>query len=100
MNKLVAILLVACSGCASFTTTQTDETAKDGTRRITTKIKTRTLFDSKSELAKLKASTTEKTQTIAVGSINQESSGSNVVNLVEATIHAAVTAAAKAAIAK
>ena len=92
---LTLLLVVSLTGCSTFSTVQTDESdTKTGIRKITTRIKTRTLFDSKSELAKLKASTTDKTQTVGVGSLSQESSGTNVVALIEAAVRAAVKAAA------
>ena len=69
-------------GCASFST-RIEERNADGSERITL-IQARTLFDSKSELAKLKTSHTDKTQSVSLGSMTQESSGSNVVSLVEA----------------
>lgn len=93
MKKLILIALCA-SGCASFKTTQVDESdAKTGSRKITTTVTTRTFWDSKSELAKLKASTTDKSQTIGVGSIANESSGTNAIALIEAVVAAAIKAA-------
>lgn len=98
---LIAFTAVLLSGCASFSTTQIDESdAKTGSRKITTKIKTRTFFDSKSELAKLKATTTDKSQSVGVGSLAQEASGTNVTRIIDAVTQAAVTAAAKAATGK
>ena len=95
MKKLISILAILTTGCASFHTVQTDETAKDGTRRVTTEIRTRTFWDSKSELAKLTATTTEKTQRIGVGSLAQESSSTNTVLMIEAVVAAAVKAGVK-----
>lgn len=96
MKTIFAILTIASvTGCSSFSTIQTDESdTKTGIRKITTRVKTRTFFDSKSELAKLKASTTDKSQTLGVGALSQESSGTNVINLIEAAVRAAVKAAA------
>lgn len=79
-------------GCTHFKVTQT-ETAKDGLTRATT-TSAFTFFDSKSELAKLRAATTDKSQTTSVGSLSAESSGSNAVQ----TLRIVVDAAAKAAI--
>lgn len=93
-NLILAILLCAyLSGCASFHTIQTDEIDKSGTRKVTTEIRTRTFWDSKSELAKLTATTTDKSQRIGVGSIAQESSATNAVVLIESVVGAAVKAA-------
>lgn len=78
----LAGLLVWGVGCASFST-RIEERNEDGSERITI-IQARTLFDSQSELAKLKTSHTDKTQSVTLGSLAQESSGSNVVSLVEA----------------
>lgn len=74
-------------GCASFSTTQTDERTNETTGEkttVTTRAKSRTFFDSKSKLADFKATQTEKSQSASVGSLSQESSGSNTVNLIEA----------------
>lgn len=93
MKKILAIMLLA-SGCASFKTIQTDESdSKTGIRKITTTVSTRTFWDSKSELAKLKATTTDKTQSIGVGSVVNESSGTNTLALIEAIVTAAIKAA-------
>lgn len=89
ISRIVMILcltafLAGCSfGCSSFTSSQR-RTEADGT--ITeSKQKIRTFFDAKTEVAKLRASTTDKTQGLTVGSISTESSGSNVVSLTEAS---------------
>lgn len=88
------ILATMACGCASFKTTQIDESnPTTGLRKITTTVSTRTFWDSKSDLAKLKASTTDKTQSLGVGSIVNESSGTNAVTLIEAVVAAAIKAA-------
>lgn len=92
LNLLLIALCVA--GCASFKTTQIDESnPTTGLRKITTTVSTRTFWDSKSDLAKLKASTTDKSQSIGVGSVVNESSGTNAVALIEAVVTAAIKAA-------
>lgn len=88
-----ALALAVCPACSSFRSVQT-ETASDGTVRQTT-IKTRTFFDGKSDLAKLRASTTDKVQGMTIGSLGQESSGTNVVSLIDSVVGAAVRAAIK-----
>jgi len=54
-----------------------------------------TFWDSKSEIAKLRASTTDKTQGLSVGHLNEESSSTNTVDLVERVVGAVVKAAIK-----
>lgn len=83
----VAILLLAAlSGCARFVTTQTDERTNEKTgekTKISTKAKATTFWDSKSALANFKAAQTEKSQSASVGSLVQESSGTNTVKALE-----------------
>lgn len=85
------------AGCAQFVTTQKDISyeAKTGqkTREIITQAKARTLLDAKSELAKFKASQTDKTQSASVGSLSQESGATNLTSLVEAVVRGAVQGA-------
>jgi hypothetical protein len=85
MKRLLLTTLV-CTGCASFNTTQTDERQlPDGSyTKITTRASSRTLFTSKSDLANFKASQTEGQQSATVGSLGQSSSGTNVVNALNA----------------
>lgn len=71
------IAIAMLCGCASFSSRQ-EEIALDGTKRVTI-VHTRTLFDAKSELAKLRGSTTDKSQTLSIGSLDQSSSGTNIV---------------------
>lgn len=80
------------AGCATFNTTQQDErTEPDGTHTaITTRVSARTFATSKSSLTQFKASQTEKSQGAAVGSLTQESSGTNAVRAIEALERIAV----------
>jgi len=96
MKTLTLILAIAAlGGCARFSTTQKD--VRDGTTTtITTKATSWTFFDSKSALAKWKATQTEKSQGAEVGGLNQESSGTNAVDLIRAIAEGAVNGAAKA----
>lgn len=85
MKKTILLLVLAC-GCSHFQTSQTDTTTdKNGVvaSRIT-KASATTLFDAKSDLAKFRASQSDKTQSASVGSLSQESSGTNVVNGISA----------------
>jgi hypothetical protein len=101
--KTTTLLLVAVlallAGCARFSTTQTDVSNDnlDGstTRTITTKASASTFFAAKSALAQWKATQTDKTQGASVGSLTQESGGTNVTQLIEAVVGAAVKAAVK-----
>jgi len=95
---LAAVLSVGAAGwlicgCSTFRSLQT-ETAPDGTVRQT-EIRARTFWDAKSDLAKLRASTTDKVQGMTIGSIGQESSGTNATALIESVVRAAVGAAIK-----
>lgn len=84
----IATCLIAClTGCARFNTKQTDisyDNQGKPQRTITTQASASTLFDAKSELAKFKASQSDKTQTASVGSLNQTSTSTNVSAVFEA----------------
>lgn len=87
MKPYLALLLLALlllCGCAHFTSEQT-ETRTEGTNTVILKSQQRitTFFDSKTGIAKMRVSRTEKTTGITVGGFEQESSGSNVVGLIE-----------------
>lgn len=95
---LLLPLALALGGCSSFTTTQQDLSYGPDAkplRQITTRATTRTFFDSKSSLANFRATQTDKNQSAFVGSLAQESSGSNTVNLVQAITEAAIRATLK-----
>ena len=83
-NALIAAL--ALVGCARFKTTQIDERKEpDGQiTKVSTIVSASTLFTSRSQLANFKASQTEKQQGASVGSLAQESSGTNAVRALEA----------------
>lgn len=85
MKKLLFVLL-CCSGCSHFTTTQQDLNYENGqpVRKITTRASAYTFFDAKSSLASFKASQTDKTQGASVGQLNQESTGTNSVESIKA----------------
>lgn len=72
-------------GCANFGTTQIDRSYEKGqlVREITTKVTASTFGTSKSELAKFKASQTDKTQGASVGNLGMETSGTNAVRVLQ-----------------
>ena len=86
--KTIVLFAAMCAlaGCSTFTTTQIDERVlSDGSRtKITTRASARTLFDAKSQLANFRASQTEKQQGASVGSLSQESNGTNAVAAIQA----------------
>jgi hypothetical protein len=90
-------------GCSTFRTTQEDSRTNEKTGETTTvktSVSSTTFFDSRSALANFKATQTEKSQGAAVGSLNQESSATNTVNLIEGVVGAAVNAAVKSVVLK
>ena len=86
MRRIAFIAALAMAGCARFKTTQIDERkAPDGQiTKVSTIVSASTLFTSKSQLANFKASQTERQQGASVGSLSQESSGTNAVRALEA----------------
>ena len=87
----ICLLCFLLAGCARFRSTQT-ETAPDGTQRIT-RVCVTTFFDGKSDLAKLRASTTDKTQGLTLAGLDQNSSSTNTVEILRHI--AAILGAAK-----
>lgn len=85
MRHFAFILALLLCGCASFKTRQIDErTETDGTKTtISTYAASRTFFSARSDLAKFKASQTEKQQSAEVGSLNQQG-GTNAVQTLRA----------------
>lgn len=88
---LVAWLIVLVAGCAVFSSQQI-ETAQDGTKRET-RIKVYTLFDAQSDLTKLRATTTDKTQGVSLAGLSESSSSTNAVHVL--SLVAQIVAAAK-----
>lgn len=82
----LACLLLALTGCSTFTTDQVDRRYENGkvSTEIRTKAKSRTFFDSDSALANFEARQTEKSQGAKVGALNQASSGTNTVEALRA----------------
>ena len=69
------------SGCARFHSEQV-ETGTDGAKR-TTHIYVLTLFDAHSDLTKLRATTTDKTQGLSLAGLSENASGTNFVRVLE-----------------
>jgi len=91
-NKRMLTTLLACGlafGCARFHSAQV-ETAPDGTQR-TTHIYVLTLFDAHSDLTKLRATTTDKTQGMSLAGLSESSSSTNLVQILQ--LIAAIAAA-------
>ena len=98
MKRIIPHLIgftILTTGCARFTSTVTERTLPGGVVERVTVVRASTLFDSKSELAKLSSGQTDKSQKVSIGLLNQESSGSNAVSLVESVVGAAVRAAVR-----
>ena len=83
------LLILLLSGCARFHSEQI-ELGTDGTKR-TTHIYVLTVFDAHSDLTKLRASTTDKTQGLSLAGLTENASSTNFVRVLEliATIAAA-----------
>jgi hypothetical protein len=97
MNLSLPLLLLTgllLCGCSTFHSQQI-ERAPDGTTR-TTDVTASTFFDSRSDLSKLRASTTDKSQTTSIGGLDQSSSSTNINTLLDTVISSAVQAGAKA----
>jgi hypothetical protein len=81
MKKIIPILLLALvtGGCARFHSEQV-EMAQDGTKR-TTHIYVLTLFDAQSNLTKLRATTTDKSQSTSLAGLSESASSTNFVEI-------------------
>jgi len=89
LGALLWLLALVSSGCARFHSEQIEQ-GLDGTKR-TTHIYVLTLFDAHSDLTKLRASTTDKTQGMSLAGLTENASSTNFVHVLEllATIAAA-----------
>ena len=100
--NLLLCSLALCAGCASFSTTQLDERLQNpdgsGTTKITTKVSSRTFFESKSNLSNFAAKQSAASQSANVGSLSQESSATNVAPVVKAVFEGIAAGAVKAAV--
>ena len=77
------------SGCARFHSQQLEGQPDGSTRK--TDIYVLTLFDAHSDLTKLRASTTDKTQGMSLAGLDQNASSTNFVHILE--LLAAIAAA-------
>lgn len=93
LSLCLCVSVVWLAGCARFSSHQV-QTMSDGTSKEQKQI-VWTFFDGKSDIAKLRASTTDKTQGLSVGHLNEETSGTNAVDLIERVVGAVVKAAVK-----
>ncbi len=95
-----ALCLILLSGCARFSTRQTDISTTNEygqpKRTITTTATATTFWDSSSALAKFKANQTDKSQSASVGTLDQTATSTNVNTLVESVVSGAVQGAVKA----
>ena len=75
--KSTLFLLLLC-GCARFHSVQQ---SPDGTM---TSVTITTFFDGRSEVSKLRTTQTDKSQGVSLGSINENSTSTNLVELLHA----------------
>lgn len=80
---IVSLAALASSGCARFSTKQTD-TRNETETKVTTRASAFTLFSSKSELTNWEAEQTEGTQGAKVGGLTQETQEPNAVEVLKA----------------
>lgn len=95
-------LVIMLAGCAHFGTKQTDVSYEKGSllpqRSITTKVSATTFLSAKSDLAKFRATQTDKTQSASVGSLAQSAEvTTNMNDLVRVVVAGAVEGAVKGA---
>lgn len=95
MKALALLLLVLSSGCASYNSTQVRSISTNGVETTSTRVSIKTLWDAKSELSKLSATTTDKSQRLGIGSLSQESTSTNLQNIIEAVASGVVKGLAK-----
>lgn len=96
MKKLAtAVVAIALCSCARFQSRQDDISYEKGLplRTITTRTSSTTFFASKSDLARYKATTSDKIQSLGIGSLNLESPTNNL-DIIDRVVGAAVKAAA------
>jgi len=80
MKKLsLSLSLLLLCGCAHFSTVQ-ERTLIDGTKE-TTNVRIFTFFDANNQVGKLRTTMTEKSQGIGVGNISENSTSTNVVEI-------------------
>lgn len=81
----VGLIVEGLVGCASYTTTQTDNSYEktNQVRAITTKVTVRTFWAAKSDLAKSAVINTDKSQSSRVGSLSQQATNNLIHDLTE-----------------
>lgn len=85
MVRYAALLaLLIFPGCAQLSSRQTETIAPDGSSTRITRLRVTTFFDARSDVAKLRSTTTDKTQGLTVGGLSEGSSGTNAVRALEA----------------
>ncbi len=92
MKNLILLLALSLSGCATYTTRQTDISPE---RTITTEVSVRTFWDSDSQLANSKATQTDKSQSAALGALNQTSTSTNITEQLEILLKLAALLSSK-----
>ncbi len=85
------ILCLLFTGCTHFVIDQTERDSAGILRH--TRTTGTTFFDSKSELSKLRASTSDKTQSTSIGALNQDASSTGAVQVLRIIVEAAGKAA-------
>jgi hypothetical protein len=76
-------LVLLLQGCARLHIVQTESPTPEGNARIETRTTISTLFNGQSELARLRATITEKSQSQTVSGYAAQVSDTNAVRLVE-----------------
>jgi len=93
MKTILLLAVLFClAGCARFSSTITETTDAGGVTTRITVVKATTFWDSGSELTKLSSGQTDKSQKVSIGGLNQESSGTNAVVLIQVLSDAAAKA--------
>ena len=87
----IALLCIATVSCARFHSEQI-ETGTDGTKR-TTHIYVLTLFDAHSDLTKLRATTTDRSQGMSLAGLSENASSTNLVQILQLIAAIAATTA-------
>ena len=97
MKAIALVLVLACAGCAYLhSTTETSlDASNTNAVTVTTSVRAYTLFDSQAALAKLNTRVQPQVSGTSIGALREESSATNVVDLVSAVVSAAVSAALK-----
>lgn len=88
-------LVIVVNGCSSFSSEQ-KQTKNDGTV-VESRQRIFTFWDAHSNVSKLRASTTQQTQGLTVGALNEDTSATNAVTVIEGIVGAAVKAGVFAA---